>query len=145
MRADAEARYGSLDDNLRRVEARALALAQERRSILLQMNASRARDQAVMEKPPRAARIHGDERNKRLERERRALGRTPKPTSAAIGDHAPYTKAAPKAGVGKGGFSQGRAKTTRRRRFRGAVPGFDVAGQRVRGPVRGGTNIGALV
>jgi hypothetical protein len=81
-----------------------------------------------MEKPPRAARIHGDERNKRLEREKRALGRTPKPTSAAIGDHAPYTKAAPKAGVGKGGFSEGRAKTTASS-FRGAVPGFDVAGQ----------------
>ena len=128
LRADAEARYGSLDDNLRRVEARALQLAQERRSILLQMNASRARDQAVMEKPPRAARIHGDERNKRLERERRALMRTPAPTSHAIGNHAPYTKSAPKAGVGKGGFSEGRAKTTASS-FRGAVPGFDVAGQ----------------
>ena len=94
----------------------------------MQMNASRARDAAVMQKPPRAARIHGDERNKRLERERRALARTPKPTSASIGNHAPYTKAAPKAGVRKGGFSEGRAKNTAGS-FGGAVPGFDVAGQ----------------
>ena len=55
-----------------------------------------------------------EERNKRLERERRALERTPAPTSHAIGNHAPYTKSAPKAGVGKGGFSEGRAKTVRR-------------------------------
>ena len=113
MRADAEAMYGSLDDNARRVEARAWQLAQERRSILLQMNASRARDAAVHAE---AAWSRADPRrralNKRLERERRALVRTPKPTSHAIGNHAPYTKSAPKAGVGKGGFSQGRAKTT---------------------------------
>ena len=54
--------------------------------------------------------------------------RTPAPTSHAIGNHAPYTKAAPKAGVGKGGFSEGRTKNTKGS-FRGAVPGFDVAGQ----------------
>ena len=55
------------------------------------------------------------------------MGRTPKPSSASIGNHAPYTKAAPKAGVGKGGFSDGRAKTTASS-FTGVVPGFDVAG-----------------
>ena len=60
--------------------------------------------------------------------ERRALERTPKPTSASIGNHAPYTKAAPKAGIRKGGFSEGRAKNTKGS-FGGAVPGFDVAGQ----------------
>lgn len=127
-RADAEARLGSLDDNLRRVEARALELAMERRQILLTMNATRARDAGVLTKPPRAARQHGAEREKRLMRERAALTRTPRAASQSIGDHAPYTKAAPVPGVGKRGFSAGRANNEASS-FKGAVPGFDVAGQ----------------
>ena len=95
------ATVGALEDDLRRLEARALEVALERRSVLLQMHASSARDDALASLPKRTGRGVGRAREVRVNAERAALERTPKPTSAAIGDFRMHSKVVAKPPPGR--------------------------------------------
>ena len=111
------ATVGALEDDLRRLEARALEVALERRSVLLQMHASSARDDALASLPKRTGRGVGRAREVRVNAERAALERTPKPTSAAIGDFRMHSKVVAKPPPGR---------SMRESTFSSGYPGFDV-------------------
>ena len=110
--------YRNLADDLNDIENRALAVARERRTVLLKINAARKRDAAEAATPRRTGRTAGAEKHKRDARYERSLQRTPAPTSAAYGDfdaHArPEHRRRPPA-----------APSVRISSFKSAMPGFD--------------------
>ena len=102
LRADAEARYGSLDDNLTARRGSGFAVGPGTAVHPVADERVAGARSAVMEKPPRAPGSTATSETSGSSGSAGRWMRTPQPTSAAIGNHAPYTKSAPKAGVGKG-------------------------------------------